>query len=70
MEKYSEKSNFCNCCTRIRQKQAEWQYKELSDYLNEKVSLESVLINSKEQNTQTNASPDATNIWKNRNFMK
>jgi len=45
-------------------------YKELSDYLNEKISLESVLVNSKEQNTQTNVSPDATNIWKNWNFLK
>ena len=46
------------------------QAKELSDYLNEKISLESVLVNSKEQNTQTNVSPDATNIWKNWNFLK
>ncbi len=45
-------------------------YKELSDYLNEKISLEAILVNSKEQNTQTNVSPDATNIWKNWNFLK
>lgn len=55
---------------KLQESKGNLTYKELSDYLNEKISLESVLVNSKEQNTQTNASPDATNIWKNRNFMK
>jgi hypothetical protein len=45
-------------------------YKELSGYLNEKVALESLIINSKEQNTQTNVSPGAIGIWENWNFLK
>ncbi|MEM7550070.1 MAG: caspase family protein [Bacteroidota bacterium] len=40
-------------------------YSQLSDYLKEKVSLESVLINSKEQDPQTNVSPSASEEWKN-----
>ena len=48
---------------KLQESKGELTYKELSDYLNEKISLESVLVNSKEQNTQTNVSPDATNIW-------
>jgi hypothetical protein len=44
-------------------------YKELSDYLKTKVALESVLINSKEQNTQTNVSPDAVGIWESWNLL-
>ena len=55
---------------KLQESKGNLTYKELSDYLNEKISLESVLVNSKEQNTQTNVSPDATNIWKNWNFLK
>jgi uncharacterized caspase-like protein len=40
-------------------------YKELSDYLKEEVSLQSVIINSKEQDPQTNVSPNALNEWSN-----
>jgi hypothetical protein len=39
-------------------------YLELSDYLIEKVSLENLLINNKEQNPTTLISPDAANSWK------
>lgn len=45
-------------------------YRELSDYLKEKVALESVLINSKEQNTQTNVSPGAVGSWENWKFLE
>jgi len=38
-------------------------YKELSDYIFKQVSLQSVLINSKEQDPQTNVSPDALSSW-------
>ena len=55
---------------KLKESKGNLTYKELSDYLNEKISLESVLVNSKEQNSQTNISPDATNIWKNWNFLK
>lgn len=39
-------------------------YSDLSDYIKESVSLNSVLINSKEQNPQTNISPAALSTWK------
>ena len=38
-------------------------YKELSDYIKENVSLQSVVINSKEQDPQTNVSPSAASVW-------
>jgi len=38
-------------------------YKELSDYLRSQVSLQSVVINSKEQDPQTNISPAAGAEW-------
>jgi hypothetical protein len=55
---------------KLQESKGNLTYKELSDYLNEKVALESILINSKEQNTQTNVSPNAIEIWKNWNFLK
>lgn len=39
-------------------------YAELSDYLNEKVSLKSVLINDKEQTPKVSISSGSENIWK------
>ena len=39
-------------------------YNELSNYITEKVSLKSVLINDKEQNPKVNVSSDSQNIWK------
>ncbi len=38
-------------------------YFDLSDYLNEKVSLKSVLINNKEQNPKVNVSPESQDVW-------
>lgn len=38
-------------------------YKELSDYLKSQVSLQSVVINSKEQDPQTNISTSAGPVW-------
>jgi hypothetical protein len=38
-------------------------YRELSEFLVQKVRLESVLINSKEQDPQTNVSPSAATGW-------
>lgn len=37
--------------------------KELSDYLTEKVSLESILVNSREQTPKTNISHDIESLW-------
>jgi len=53
---------------KLQESKAEITYKELSDYLKEKVALESVLINSKEQNPQVNVNPDIFNIWGNWKF--
>ena len=38
-------------------------YSEMADYLKEKVSLNSVIVNSKEQDPQTNISPSAADKW-------
>ena len=43
-------------------------YKELADFLNHKIKLESVLINNKEQTPQTNVSPDVKDVWENWKF--
>lgn len=45
-------------------------YLEMSDYLKENVGLKSVVINSKEQNPQTNISPSAESVWKDWEFDK
>jgi hypothetical protein len=37
--------------------------KELNEYIKEKVALESLLINSKEQNPQTNTSTSIIDKW-------
>ncbi len=42
--------------------------KDLSVYLNEKVGLEAILINNKEQNPETNVSPDVTDKWQSWKF--
>ncbi|MBI5218591.1 MAG: caspase family protein [Bacteroidia bacterium] len=38
-------------------------YKNLSEYLTEKIGVQSIMINSKEQNPQTNISPDIQGSW-------
>jgi uncharacterized caspase-like protein len=45
-------------------------YKELSDYLSEKVGLNSIRVNEKEQNPQTIVSPQAQSIWETWRFLK
>lgn len=44
--------------------------KGLSDYLKEKVSLESVIVNNKEQNPQTNVSNDLSEKWQKIKLVK
>ncbi len=44
-------------------------YKELSDYITQQIGLKSVLINNKEQNPQTNVSPDIQEQWQNWKFI-
>lgn len=55
---------------KIQETKGDVTYKELSDYIREKVALESVLVNSKEQNTQTNVSPEAVDVWQNWNLLR
>jgi len=55
---------------KLQESKGDITYRELSDYLKEKVALESVLVNSKEQNTQTNVSPGAAGIWGNWSFRE
>lgn len=55
---------------KIQETKGNVSYKELSDYIREKVALESVLVNSKEQNTQTNVSPQALDVWQNWNLLR
>ena len=55
---------------KIQETKGDISYKELSDYIREKVALESVLVNSKEQNTQTNVSPQALDTWQNWNLLR
>lgn len=42
--------------------------KDMSVYLNEKVGLEAILINNKEQNPETNVSPDVSDKWESWKF--
>ncbi|MFZ9980859.1 MAG: caspase family protein [Cyclobacteriaceae bacterium] len=48
---------------KLQDTKGEVSYKELSDYLRSQVSLQSVVINSKEQDPQTNISPSAVAEW-------
>jgi hypothetical protein len=45
-------------------------YKELSEYLDQKLSINSIKINNKEQNPQTNISPNIKSSWENWKFDK
>jgi hypothetical protein len=53
---------------KFQETRGELSYKELADYLKEKVGLESVLLNDKEQNPQVNVSPTVKNDWTNWKF--
>ena len=55
---------------KLQESKGKTTYRELSTYIKEKVALESILINSKEQNTQTNVSPGAATIWGTWNFLE
>lgn len=48
---------------KVKESKGNTTYKELSDYLNQQVGFKSVLINNKEQNPQTNVSPDIQKQW-------
>jgi hypothetical protein len=55
---------------KLQESKGNLNYKELSDYLTEQVGLNSIRINNKEQNPQTNISPNISNTWENWSFMK
>jgi len=48
---------------KLKETKGKISYLELSDYLTRQVGLKSVSINDKEQNPQTNVSPDVIEIW-------
>lgn len=50
---------------KLQESKGDVSLKDLSAYLKEKVSLEAVLINSKEQNPQVNTSAEALEKWEN-----
>ncbi|MBE9469137.1 MAG: hypothetical protein IMY72_12565, partial [Bacteroidetes bacterium] len=53
---------------KLQESKGNLSYKELSDFLNKKIKLESVLINNKEQTPQTNVSPEVKESWRNWKF--
>jgi len=55
---------------KFQQTGGQMTYSELSDYLKEKVGLESVLLNDKEQNPQVNLSSSVKDEWRTWNFVE
>lgn len=49
---------------KLQETKGDLTYSELSDFLNEKISIESLLVNSKEQNPVVNTSQDIAEKWK------
>lgn len=54
---------------KIQETKGEIKLKDLSSYLKEQVSLESIVLNNKEQNPQTNSSFDILNEWSEWNLI-
>jgi len=50
---------------KIQETKGNVTYGELSDYISQQVSIESLRINQKEQDPQVNISPDVENDWRN-----
>jgi uncharacterized caspase-like protein len=50
---------------KIQETKGQISYKELADYITNKVALKSVLINDKEQNPKVNVSADCQKSWEN-----
>jgi hypothetical protein len=53
---------------KLQESKGKATYVELKEYINSKVSVESLRINHKEQNPQVNISPLVKEVWKNWNF--
>jgi uncharacterized caspase-like protein len=72
-ESASYKSNYHGLFTyfilkKIKETKGDLSYKELADYIQQVIPLESVKINNKEQNPQVNHSPTITSNWVNWKF--
>lgn len=50
---------------KVKESNGNITYKELSDYITHQIGLKSLLINNKEQNPQTNVSPEIQEQWQN-----
>jgi hypothetical protein len=50
---------------KIKESKGQISYKELSEYLQQNVGLESVVVNSKEQNPQIMVSNEISGTWGN-----
>jgi hypothetical protein len=48
---------------KLQESRGNLNYKDLSDFMTQKIPLESVIINSKEQHPTTNVSADVTDLW-------
>jgi hypothetical protein len=53
---------------KLKDTKGELSYKELSDFLTGNVTLESVVVNNREQHPKTNISPDVIEVWENWNL--
>ena len=53
---------------KLQESKGKATYAELKEYINSKVSVESLRINHKEQNPQVNISPVVKEVWRNWNF--
>jgi len=49
--------------SKLQESAGQLSYKDLSDFMSQKVALESVIVNSKEQHPTTNVSADVTDLW-------
>lgn len=54
---------------KLQETEGNCTYKEMLDYLKQKVPLESIIINEKEQDPNITASPDLGKDWENWNFL-
>ncbi len=55
---------------KLQETDGDVSYKDMADYLSEQVGLNSIRVNDKEQNPQTNVSPQIQNIWEKWDFSK
>jgi len=55
---------------KIEEKNGNISYSELSDYLKSEIAIRSIIINGKEQEPQTNISPDIAEEWKTWNLKE